>query len=704
MALPTKLISIDNLELAFDRVIRAQNRDYKAYFRHLYPSYQLALHENLQDLAAELRTGRYEPSPAACIFQPKKSGILRPLRLLGLTDQIVYQAIINVVANAFRADQKKYAFKRSFGAILADKTSLFFYRSWKRCYRKFDTVITNAFKRGNDYVADFDLVSFYELIDHTLLRDVLERRVNNPELVDLLFRCLRRWTENDQAVTLGHGIPQGPEASAFLAECFLFRFDRLNLPGVVYARYVDDIKLMATHEIPVRRALLRLDIAAKQVGLVPQAQKIECRKIANVDELRKNVPSSVVSVSAKGRVSRASQKRLERIFRRSIAKQSGSWAVTDTTKFKFALFRLRPRRPILRRIAQILPHRPDLSWVFASYLMKFPCDVEAADILLSALRKDPTYDMSAARYIEAMDICEPITKYTAYRRVIRTAERRSEEKSLVLAIAAATFRGRRAGPKDALTLISKQKHPITRSVLLHRLFGHDPRAPFKLPDAQTFIESETKSADPDLARYCASRLIGIWPWTKTTWTPSKNVNESVIIFLKSVGLRKRGPKKIGILTRFFAEQQRIKIQLRWRKALGKDLPDAERRCLRLQEFAIGDASSWVLMLDTFNEVLIQNFSRRHRLLAAAFASATSAAASHPDYGNWLKHPRVAAVLPRSIAWLQDVHATRVKADLAHAKSKKGKSTRPVSYGTRNRLRRGAQAAWAEMIRVWKAVV
>ena len=207
-----------------------------------------------------------------------------------------------------------------------------------------------------------------------------------------------------------------------------------------------------------------------------------------------------MSVSARGRVSRASQKRLERLFRRSIAKQRGSWVVIDATKFKFALFRLKPRRPILRRIAQILPHRPDLSWVFVALdVMKFRSDVEAADILLSALRKDPTYDMSAARYIEAMDVCEPITKNTAYRRVIRTAERRSEEKSLVLAIAAATFRGRRSGPKDAITLISKQNHPITRSVLLHRLFGHDPREPFKLPDAQTFIESETTSIDPDLA-------------------------------------------------------------------------------------------------------------------------------------------------------------------------------------------------------------
>jgi hypothetical protein len=110
------------------------------------------------------------------------------------------------------------------------------------------------------------------------------------------------------------------------------------------------------------------------------------------------------------------------------------------------------------------------------------------------------------------------------------------------------------------------------------------------------------------------------------------------------------------------------------------------------------------MLDTFNEVLIQNFSRRHALLAAAFASATPPGSSHPDYGNWLKHPKVATFLPRSIAWLQSVHDTRVKADLAHAKSKKGKSTRPISYGARNKIRREAQAAWAELIRVWKTVV
>lgn len=704
MALPTKFTSLANFELAFERLVRGQNRDYKTFTRHLYPSYQISLRENIEDLVSDIKAGRYEPSAATSVYQPKKSGVLRPLRLLTLQDQIVYQALANVIADAFRSDQQKHALVRNFGAIAGDKTSQFFYRGWKKCYQAFDAAIEKTYNRGNDFVADFDLVSFYELIDHTLLREVLAHRVKNPELLDLLFTCLRKWTENDGGRWLGHGIPQGPEPSAFLAECFLFRFDQMKFKDVVYLRYVDDIKLMAKDEIPVRRALLRLDIASKHVGLVPQAQKIECRKVASLAELRKNVPSNVLSVKTSGSISPSSHKRIEKIFRASIAKECGIWIIKDATKFKFALFRMNASRPILRRLGQILPHRPDLSGAFATYLMKFPNDKEAADILLAALRRDPTYDASAAHYINAMDVCEPSSGVTPYRRVIQTAEMRSEEKSVLLSIAAAAFRGRRAGPKDALKLIAKQKHPLVRSVLLHRLFGPDARAPFKSNDGQSFIEAQTKSDDADLARYSASLLIYLWPWSKTSWNPGKDVHDSVKLLLKSVGLRRRGPRKLGVLDRFFKDKQQIAIQIVWRNALGKDWRDAEMRCLRLQQFEVGDPSAWVLILDTFNEVLLQNFSRRHPLLKTPFATATPAKSTHPDYGNWLNHPALASVLPNAVKWFDDVHSVRVMADLAHAKSKKGISTRPVSYRKKDSLQQSAQRCWAEIIREWKKIL
>ncbi len=704
MPYPHSFISMSNFELAFTRVVRGQNKEYKNLFRHFYPSYQLGLRENLQDLINDTKQGRYEPSPATVVFHPKKSGILRPLRLLTLQDQIVYQAIANLIAIAFKPEQDKHAGKRCFGALVNSKASPFFYRGWKHSYRAFDRAVAKAFSAGNEYVADFDLVSFYELIDHKLLRDVLEHRFNKPEVLELLLRCLEKWTENHKGSCMHHGIPQGPEPSAFLAECFLFSFDALRFKNVTYLRYVDDIKLMAKDEIPARRALVKLDIASKQLGLVPQAQKIECRRVTRMEELRKNIPSHVATVGSTTPVTAATQKRLERIFRRSLRKQGGRWTIADATKFKFALFRMRPKRALLQRISPLLYQRPDFSWVFASYLRKFPRDKEAADALLAALQRDPTYDASAANYIEAMDICEPVSGAGKYRRVIQTAERRSEERGLLLKVGAATFRGRRSGPADALKLIGKQSHPLAKSLLIHRLFGNNIRAPFKVVDGQKLIESETESQDSDLARFCANLLLDVWPWTKSTWTPTARANPSVKLLLKALGIRTKGPKKLGVLDRFFTQTQRIGVKMSWGTALGKDWRNAERRCLRLQQLAVGDPSGWALMLDTFNEVLVREFSLDHPATVAAYKKAIPPKQHHPDWGNWLTNPAIAKVLPKGITWLKEVHETRVKADLTHAKSKKGLATKPVSFAKREKLRRDATVPWAELIIEWKKVI
>jgi retron-type reverse transcriptase len=291
--LPKHFLSYENFEFAFTRIVRGSNKEYKSFYRHLFSSYNLSLKENLQDLIDDIKRGTYVPCKPTVIFHPKKSGVLRPLTLLSLMDLIVYQAIVNRIAVAFEREQDRFAYKKSFGAIFAGRNSNFFYRSWKASYQKYNDAICKAFEAGNDYVADFDLVSFYELIEHDLLRGRLKRRVKNEGLLSLLVKCLGAWTSDKAGASVGHGIPQGPEPSAFLAECILFHFDAENYRNVKYARYIDDIRLMAKGESTIRRALLRLDLQSKELGLVPQAQKIECRKVKDVEELLNNVPSEL---------------------------------------------------------------------------------------------------------------------------------------------------------------------------------------------------------------------------------------------------------------------------------------------------------------------------------------------------------------------------------------------------------------------------
>jgi hypothetical protein len=706
MSLRSPFLTRANFELAFRRIVRSQVRDYKEHYRHLLPSYNLSLKYNIDDLINDLKTQAYQPSAPTSIFSPKASGTLRPLKLLCLRDLIVYQAIVNVIANQFRPVQDRFAFKRAFGAICASKDSPFFFKSWKVSYGEYAKRVEKAFKAKNVYVADFDLVSFYDLIDHRRLRACIQQRVKDVEMLDLLFRCLGEWTVESKD-HLGHGLPQGPEASAFLAECLLFKFDSVTFRDVTYARYVDDIRLMARDQVPARRALLRLELMSRELGLVPQAQKISLRKVKTLKEIRKTLPSAVVSAVAKHPRRRETQRKLVDTFQKSLTRSNGKVAIADITLFKYALLRLNPSKRTLRRIRPLFVNRPDCSWVLSRYAMKFSKNREAADILLDALRRDPTYDQSAAQYIEAMDICEPQTAYGPYRRVIRTVNLRSEERSILLPIASNTFLGKRYGPTAALKRCVKQGNPIVRATLIHRLFG-DWDSPFQVGQCAQFLQKEACSSDADAARFSASLLLNYWPWKLgTIKLPLKAVNRSVRLLLVGLGFSRRRPRKATVLEVFFREQQRIFISISWRKALKGDWRETERRCIQLQKLLVGNPSARLLMLDTFNEILTQNFSVNHPALTSQYLAAAGKHAQ-PEWGNWLGQPFLSSVLATAAPWFKAVHDTRIGNELAHAKQKKGsaggKPTKPIRFAEMERLMRPGPAAWADLMREWKQIL
>jgi hypothetical protein len=319
---PPGFASLKNFELAWYRIVRGSNKEYKRFFSHLYPSYQFALQTNLADLISEVREGKWQPSAGVKIYFPKPSGVLRPLTLVPLNDQIVYQSICNFMADKFFRSLRPLYGVKAFGALYAGSSSKFFYRSWKRWYRAFNRAITKAHRAGNHVVADFDLVSFFDLIDHKTLRGVLSTRIRNGHLLDLLFRCLEQWTKEGSGRHLkGHGIPQGPECSAFVAEILLADFDRQSYPGVTYVRYIDDIKLLGTTFSVVDRSLLRLDLHCKRLGLVPQAQKIERRNVTDIRSVLKTVPSALDSQQTGRplkRLTTATKRRLRKILRQSL--------------------------------------------------------------------------------------------------------------------------------------------------------------------------------------------------------------------------------------------------------------------------------------------------------------------------------------------------------------------------------------------------
>ena len=700
MVLPRSFLNLENFSLAFWRIAKSTKLDYKQYYRHIFSSYSLSLSDNLKFLLGDIKRGTYAPRTPTIVFHPKKSGVLRPLTLLSFRDLIVYQAIVNVIAAKMKVEQKKHAYSRCFDAILSNENSHFFFRSWKRSYAAFNNSVKAAFDSGNVYVANFDLVAYYELIDHGILRSCISERVRNEELLNFLFDCLSHWTTNSVGKHLRHGIPQGPEASSFLAECVLFRFDSMIFKETNYARYIDDIKLMAKQEAPLRRALLRLDLKCKELGLVPQAQKINLGKIEHSSQIIKSIPSMIVAKVE--RKEPGSQSELYKLFRSSIQKQGGQWLISDETTFKYAIMRLNARLDILRRIGPILIHRPDMSSIFSHYLKKFESSKEVADIILDTLKRDPTYDASAADYIGAMDCCEPNTDHREYRRIVSTTRRRSEENSILIRIAVLTFQGRRKGPKDAMRLIQAEPDPRVRNIVLHSLFGQGKDAPYKIANCRELLQREADGEDEDLARYCGLLLILDGFLREEQWTPGRSAHGSIKLLVKGLGIRTRMPSRDSILDGFFAKH-RIRVAFSWRKALGKNLRDAEHRSLRLLQLAIGDPTARILMLDTFNEVLVQSFSNSHPSLQTAYIKAAGKNAQ-PDYGNWLNNGIFKSIMGCCAVDLLIIHDARVKADLAHARSKKGKSTRAISFEDSKKLMDIASRAWVTLVVEWHKIL
>jgi len=130
MGLLTDAFDTTNLDRAWRWIRSNPDSEFKSYFRSAYEQFALADTALLADLKKRLKRGTYQPSHACKIYYPKRSGILRPYTLLTVEDQIVYQALVNIVAEKLFPHVRARYLKEAFGHLYAGKSSIWFYRKW----------------------------------------------------------------------------------------------------------------------------------------------------------------------------------------------------------------------------------------------------------------------------------------------------------------------------------------------------------------------------------------------------------------------------------------------------------------------------------------------------------------------------------------------------------------------------------------------
>jgi RNA-directed DNA polymerase len=184
----------------------------------------------LDELAADLKQGRWRPLPARRVFIPKPgSQERRPLSIPAVRDRVVQAATKIVIEPIFEADMLEC----SFG-----------FRPRRSAHDALQVLIDEAW-RGRRWVAESDIANCFEAIPHSGLMAAVEERISDRHVLKLLRAMLRAGVMQQGAVTRSDtGTPQGGVLSPCLANVYLHRLDRqwADRGTGVLVRYADDLQ------------------------------------------------------------------------------------------------------------------------------------------------------------------------------------------------------------------------------------------------------------------------------------------------------------------------------------------------------------------------------------------------------------------------------------------------------------------------------
>jgi hypothetical protein len=276
---------------------------------------------------------------------------------------------------------------------------------------------------------------------------------------------------------------------------------------------------------------------------------------------------------------------------------------------------------------------------------------------------------------------------------------RSEEKSILLDVPRKLYGYKRIGKLAAATAIQAEKNPIVAGQLIYFLMLDPRHASLSARDLRPVLSTfANNSTDEDLARLCTFLMLAGLKLVPHHPQPSGS------LILRHLGYA-IPPAKVSFLAGFFKDLYGIPTALAWDRLLGKKAhSELQRRAIALRGGWAGNPSLLITLLDSFNDLLIQRFSREHKALKKAFRKAAGKKAKIPDFGSWLQDGSLTSALPKACPIFLECHRLRVRTEIAHASDKKtGRFTRPVSYYEKARITKKLKTAYVELLAEWTKI-
>jgi group II intron reverse transcriptase/maturase len=169
--------------------------------------YEQGLEGKLRDLHERLKTGRYRHQPIRRVHIPKAPGKTRPIGISSIEDKIVQGALCELLGAIYEQD------------FVADSYG---FRPGRGAHDALRAVDQMALRERIEWILEADISAFFDSVDRSKLREMLQKRVVDGSLLRLIGKCLHVGVlDGEEFSTPDEGTVQGSIISPLLGNVYL---------------------------------------------------------------------------------------------------------------------------------------------------------------------------------------------------------------------------------------------------------------------------------------------------------------------------------------------------------------------------------------------------------------------------------------------------------------------------------------------------
>ena len=237
MELLTQVLDYSNINKAYKHV--TSNKGCAGVDDVSTKELSLYMQENWSRIKQEITEGFYQPQAVLGVEIPKSDGGKRLLGVPTVIDRLIQQSIHQVLYPMYDIEFSEYSYGFRIG-------------------RNAHQAIAQAqryINQGYQYIIDFDLKSFFDIVNHDYLMSLLNRKIKDRLLLKLIRRYLQSGILLDGLMQQREqGTPQGSPLSPLLSNIILNVLDKeLESRGLRFVRYADDFSIFVKSRLASER-------------------------------------------------------------------------------------------------------------------------------------------------------------------------------------------------------------------------------------------------------------------------------------------------------------------------------------------------------------------------------------------------------------------------------------------------------------------